>query len=190
MMANNHNDNPFADYLWMGEMERFDEEVEAELEDTIKEEEFIKSCIEQLLDEEEEQTVYFENAKSNALLNGMNGHINQYHDSNQQVPYVNGVGNLTQEMGSMYIEQNGVQKHVPTPMANGVSKPLQTNATTSSGVNSNSSSIKSTLNPNAAPFFFNPNAQVFIPRSFTTRPTNFAPEQASHTTAHRSRHGR
>ena len=57
--------DPFAEYLWMGEMEEFDREIEAEIEEEFHEEQFIMSCIEQLLDEEEEQTVYYQHNQNN-----------------------------------------------------------------------------------------------------------------------------
>ncbi len=44
-------DKVFADFEWMEEMDEFDRQIEAEL----WEEELIRCCIEQLLDEEEER---------------------------------------------------------------------------------------------------------------------------------------
>lgn len=85
--------NPFADYLWMDDMEKFDKEMEAEIEKEFHEEEFIRSCIEQLLEEEEEQTVYYENK-------GVNSGI-------QEVPEAtNGFNALTQGMGSLYVSES------------------------------------------------------------------------------------
>ena len=82
--------NPFADYLWMGDMDKFDKEIEAEIEKEFHEEEFIRSCIEQLLEEEEEQTVYYDNK-------GVNSGI-------QEVPEVtNNFNALTQGMESLYV---------------------------------------------------------------------------------------
>lgn len=111
VMANNDN-NPFADYLWMGEMEKFDEKLQEEL----LEEEFIKSCIEQLLEEEEErETVYFRQQ------NGQNGYHNNQNQNpyqntgNQQVPraYTNGVESVTQDMGSLYVNQTSKDNNLP-----------------------------------------------------------------------------
>ena len=85
--------NPFADYLWMGDMEKFDKEIEAEIEKEFHEEEFIRSCIEQLLEEEEEQTVYYDNKEVN------NSGI-------QEVPEVTNFNALTQGMGSLYVSQS------------------------------------------------------------------------------------
>ena len=102
MMANKYDNtnNPFAEYLWMGEMEKFDEEVEAEFEEAFKEEEFIKSCIEQLLEEEEErETVYYRPSV------GRNGDSN-YHNGNQLVPLPNSIDSLTQNMDSLYVDKN------------------------------------------------------------------------------------
>ena len=61
-MANQNNEaDLFADYVWMGEMDKFDREMQAQMEEEFQEEEFIRSCIDQLLDEEEErETVYFQ----------------------------------------------------------------------------------------------------------------------------------
>ena len=84
--------NPFADYLWMGDMEKFDKEIEAEIEKEFHEEEFIRSCIEQLLEEEEEQTVYYDNKEVNSGI--------------QEVPEVNNLNALTQGMGSLYVSQS------------------------------------------------------------------------------------
>ena len=52
-MENNHpsKQDPFAEYLWMENMDDFDREVN----DQLNEEEFIRACIEQLLDEEDER---------------------------------------------------------------------------------------------------------------------------------------
>ena len=120
MMANSSNSEAFADYLWMGdEMDNFDQQMEAEFEEEIKEEEFIKSCIEQLLDEEEEQTVYFNPSRSSDDPNVPNEVLFDpqlfYQNSNQQVPCLNGVNmvsELTHQMQTMYIppthQQNGV----------------------------------------------------------------------------------
>ncbi|KAL9983372.1 hypothetical protein ACROYT_G005531 [Oculina patagonica] len=52
MENNNKNKpDPFADYLWMENMDDFDRQVEEQL----LEEEFIRACIEQLLEEEDER---------------------------------------------------------------------------------------------------------------------------------------
>ena len=52
-MENNNQSrqDPFADYMWMENMEDFDREVEEQF----LEEEFIRACIEQLLEEEDER---------------------------------------------------------------------------------------------------------------------------------------
>lgn len=52
-MENTHpnKQDPFAEYLWMENMDDFDREVNEQL----NEEEFIRACIEQLLDEEDER---------------------------------------------------------------------------------------------------------------------------------------
>ena len=51
-MENKKNkEDPFADYMWMENIEDFDREVEEQL----LEEEFIRTCIEQLLEEEDER---------------------------------------------------------------------------------------------------------------------------------------
>lgn len=132
IMSNNQN-SEFADYLWMGdEMDNFDQQMEAEFEEEIKEQEFIKSCIEQLLDEEEEQTVYFNPSRSsdddanvpNKLLFDPQMF---YQNTNQQVPCINGmnmVPSMTQQMQSLYVQQpihhqNGVHVQNITPMTNG-----------------------------------------------------------------------
>lgn len=103
IMANEKSNNPFAEYMWMGEMEKFDEQLQEEL----LEEEFIKSCIEQLLEEEEErETVYYRqpNTQKDYYSNG----YNSYPQGNQQVPngYTNGVESLTQDMNSLYVNGN------------------------------------------------------------------------------------
>lgn len=51
MEGRQRNRNAFEEYTWMENMEDFDREVEEKL----WEEDFIRSCIEQLLDEEEER---------------------------------------------------------------------------------------------------------------------------------------
>lgn len=52
-MENNNQSrqDPFAEYMWMENMEDFDREVEEQF----LEEEFIRACIEQLLEEEDER---------------------------------------------------------------------------------------------------------------------------------------
>ena len=95
-MANEKNNkmNQFADYMWMGEMEAFDHQMEHAME----EEEFIRSCIEQLLEEEEERdTVYFNSdgtmvgvtAPSVQNMNAMNRSV-QNMNLNQSNKYQNG----------------------------------------------------------------------------------------------------
>ena len=44
--------DPFADYMWMENMDEYDRQVEEEI---FEEEEFIRACIEQLLKEEEDE---------------------------------------------------------------------------------------------------------------------------------------
>ena len=44
--------DPFADYMWMENMDEYDRQVEEEI---VEEEEFIRACIEQLLKEEEDE---------------------------------------------------------------------------------------------------------------------------------------
>lgn len=185
-MSNNQN-SEFADYLWMGdEMDNFDQQMEAEFEEEIKEEEFIKSCIEQLLDEEEEQTVYFNPSGDPNVPNKLLFDPQMfYQNSNQQVPNeMNMVPSVTQHMQSMYIQQptpqqNGAHIQNFTPMTNGYhpEKPVGNILS------------KSKLNPNAQPFSFNPNAQEFVPKGFTTRPTKTSMEQPSHTIKPQQRYG-
>lgn len=55
----NHNNHPFADYLWMENIEKFDLEVEAKFEVEFEEEEYIRASIEKLLEEEEERETVF-----------------------------------------------------------------------------------------------------------------------------------
>ena len=142
MMSNNSNSDPFADYLWMGdEMDKFDQQVEAEFEEELKEEEFIKSCIDQLLDEEEEQTVYFSSGSKNGekttneILFDPQVH---YQNTNQQVPNMNGNGmmQLTQQMQSLYIPnnppQNGHFQHYNN--SNHVNKPVKPTAPVDSSI--------------------------------------------------------
>lgn len=49
--SKNKHQDPFADYLWMENMDDFDRQVEEQF----LEEEFIRACIEQLLEEEDER---------------------------------------------------------------------------------------------------------------------------------------
>lgn len=51
MEENKTKQDPFADYMWMENMDDFDRQVEEQL----LEEEFIRTCIEQLLEEEDER---------------------------------------------------------------------------------------------------------------------------------------
>lgn len=44
--------DPFSDYMWMENMDEYDRQVKEEI---LKEEEFIRACIEQLLEEEDER---------------------------------------------------------------------------------------------------------------------------------------
>ena len=81
-------DDPFAEFMWMNDMEEFDREAERQFE----EEEFIRNCIEQLLEEEEErETVYF-NADGNACYaDGTPYYPNSY---SYPTGITNGMGNL------------------------------------------------------------------------------------------------
>ena len=68
------NDKVFADFEWMEKMDEFDKQVEAEL----WEEELIRCCIEQLLDEEEEMETLtaaeiLQQQMENTTLDGRNG---------------------------------------------------------------------------------------------------------------------
>lgn len=49
--SNKNKQDPFADYMWMENMDDFDRQIEEQL----VEEEFIRACIEQLLEEEDER---------------------------------------------------------------------------------------------------------------------------------------
>ena len=113
----NKDSDPFADYVWMGDMDKFDKEIEAQIEEEFEEEEFIKSCIEQLLDEEEErETVFFQMPrdydKNTPIAEGQTipeiglPNINM----NGQDP------NLTQNMNSMYITQPQHSHPLPLPI--------------------------------------------------------------------------
>lgn len=51
MEENKAKQDPFAEYMWMENMDDFDRQVEEQL----LEEEFIRTCIEQLLEEEDER---------------------------------------------------------------------------------------------------------------------------------------
>ncbi|XP_068709734.1 polyadenylate-binding protein-interacting protein 2-like [Montipora capricornis] len=51
MEENKSKQDPFADFMWMENIDDFDRQVEEEL----LEEEFIRACIEQLLEEEDER---------------------------------------------------------------------------------------------------------------------------------------
>jgi hypothetical protein len=67
-------DKVFADYEWMEKMDEFDRQIEAEM----WEEELIRCCIEQLLDEEEEiETLtaaeILQQQMEKTTLNGRNG---------------------------------------------------------------------------------------------------------------------
>lgn len=110
IMANeNKDDDPFADYLWMGEMDKFDKEMEAQIEEEFEEEEFIRSCIEQLLDKEEErETVYFHsNDSDNPRVP-----VSQNNHDGQNIRNMNGLDpNLAQNMNNMYISNNQFNRH-------------------------------------------------------------------------------
>ena len=63
--AQNSKDD-FSEYMWMADIEDFDREVQLKIE----EEDYIRSSIELLLDEEERETVYFDaNGKETAAEN-------------------------------------------------------------------------------------------------------------------------
>jgi len=183
MDKNNKESNPFADYVWMGDMDKFDREIEAQIEEEFEEEEFIKSCIEQLLDEEEEQTVFFHNNKfdKKSKRNDAQNH--------QQGPMANMNGiepNLTQSMNNMYIGQpHHPHAMTPLPMPIHQQPPYQNGdliyenngqmPSQQQWYTGNTEPIpyhpapsrimqKSTLNPNASPFIMNPNAKVFVPQ--------------------------
>ena len=69
-------DKVFADFEWMEQMDEFDKQIEAEL----WEEELIRCCIEQLLDEEEERETLtaaeiMQQQMEKTTLGGRNGEI-------------------------------------------------------------------------------------------------------------------
>ncbi|XP_002161519.2 uncharacterized protein LOC100202553 isoform X1 [Hydra vulgaris] len=149
--------DPFAEYLWMGEMEEFDREIEAEIEEEFHEEQFIMSCIEQLLDEEEEQTVYYQHNQNHgeAYTEVYPPYINNFTEHGYQLQnsphYYYNDQQLTSDINNMYITSspyeaeylyhNSYVQETPTAILK-----------------------KSTLNPNAAVFTMNPNAQEFVPK--------------------------
>jgi len=110
-MANQNTEaDPFADYMWMGEMDKFDREMEAQIEEEFEEEEFIKSCIDQLLDEEEErETVYFQrrNSRDSRKSEGHNTQRDHHQRDGHKYSHMNGQdpNHLTQNMNNMYISQ-------------------------------------------------------------------------------------
>ena len=97
--ASSNAKNDFSEYMWMADLENFDREVCSEIE----EEDYIRSSIELLLDEEEKGTVYFgvENPSYPQNCNGyyMNGPQGQY----DQGAY--GTENLEQDMGNIDLSQ-------------------------------------------------------------------------------------
>lgn len=87
--------NPFKEFEWMGDMDNFDRQVEEEL----LEEDFIRTCIEQLLDEEEEREtmtaaqIIAQNQMQNLHLNGSTHQPNQRPVRNgETATYMNGYG--------------------------------------------------------------------------------------------------
>lgn len=118
MAAKDNNNDPFADYMWMGEMDKFDREMEAQIEEEFEEEEFIKSCIEQLLDEEEErETVYFGGGSNDSTKKDHHSRIpdpkNTTTYDGQNFLNMNGLDpNLAQNMNNMYISNS---QHIHSP---------------------------------------------------------------------------
>ena len=109
-MANDKDSDPFADYVWMGEMEKFDREMEAQMEEEFEEEEFIRSCIDQLLDEEEErETIFFQPQEKS------NGQNSRRSPDPHKIMNMNGMdpNHLTGNMTNMYISQPSHQLHQP-----------------------------------------------------------------------------
>ena len=86
------NDKVFADFEWMEKMDEFDRQIEAEL----WEEELIRCCIEQLLDEEEERETLtaaeiLQQQMEKTTLDGRNGESQRPVNGNEvSTKYSNG----------------------------------------------------------------------------------------------------
>ena len=99
MMEKKEKGNPFKEYEWMGEMDNFDRQVEEEL----LEEDFIRTCIEQLLEEEEEREtmtaddIITQQQMQNLQINGHSQQVKQRptfngYTSQKTGGYTNGYG--------------------------------------------------------------------------------------------------
>lgn len=95
--------DPFADYMWMENMDEYDRQVEEEI---FEEEEFIRACIEQLLKEDERETLTAPEIIAQQQLQNLEGtdsvqngthqssHRNGYQASSSHTNgYTNGYGN-------------------------------------------------------------------------------------------------
>lgn len=175
-MANHKKNNGYVP--WTGGLDK----PERKKEDMFAEAEVIKSCIEQLLNEEEtEEYSHSDGSEETGILNGEN-----FTDMGEMDP------SLAQTMSDLHLD-NGQQFHSFEPFyqngeivsdklprshaaapnlwySNNNSLPYrQPEAPVSNGTTA--ASQVSTLNPNASPFVvMNPDAKVFVPSSNPSNP--------------------
>lgn len=181
--------NEFAEYMWMEDQEGFDRAVFNEIE----EENYIRSSIEMLLDEEERETVYFD--KSGTGYSQQAPEEELYHQEQKESFYPNndstglnqthGFENLTllqaghqfpPQNATSYPNTNGQQFSHGAPTNPQFSHqmyrptPGQHNMNFGAARNNHSNAVStSKLNPNATPFFLNPEAKEFVPKGSNDR---------------------
>lgn len=117
--AQNGNDD-FSEYMWMADIDNFDREVQQKIE----EEDYIRSSIELLLDEEERETVYFdangkETESENEYIYNEQQPPRQFTSQpEQQYSYQN--DQLTNSMGNMAMNgyEQQQQQYTMTPQMN------------------------------------------------------------------------
>lgn len=180
----NDQQNAFSEYMWMEDLEKFDQEMTTK----IAEEDYIRSSIEMLLEEEERsETIYFDDAGHEYMQNVPEQFYDEtnasaiyppqnftnmnmmglpqmenlsFNHAQPQQPYLQdpiptAIYNGHQHL---YPQQNQYQNSNLNPMADYNPPPSNTNRI-----------ITSNLNPNATPFSLNPEAKEFVPKSSTQR---------------------
>ena len=92
--------NDFSEYMWMGDEQSFDSEIQS----AIEEEDYIRSAIELLLDEEEQrESVYYGGTTTDHPPNKINYQFNGPHEQYNHPEYAYSAGNLDYNMESLQI---------------------------------------------------------------------------------------
>ena len=97
--ASSNQKQDFAEYMWMVDLENFDREVRSKIE----EEDYIRSSIELLLDEEERDTVYFDPNRPSYPPQSNDVYFNKPQGQYNQIEYVYAPENIGYSMENLQI---------------------------------------------------------------------------------------